>query len=89
MSGALYVEDFRRMMERVGFKSHFIVKKSPVTVENKLIQAQLGTIQFFSLTIRAFKLEEIEDRCEDYGQEAFYLGTVEGMPDFFRFDSGH
>ncbi len=39
LSGALYVEDFRRMMERVGFKSHFIVKKSPVTVENKLIQA--------------------------------------------------
>lgn len=89
LSGALYVEDFRRLMEKVGFKSYYVVKRSPVTVENKLLQAQCGDINFFSLTIRAFKIAEIEDRCEDYGEEAFYMGSVEGMPDQFRMDGTH
>jgi len=27
----------------------------------------LGSIKFYSITIRAFKLSTLEDRCEDYG----------------------
>lgn len=50
---------------------------------------QVGPIRFYSITIRAFKIPEIEDRCEDYGEEAFYLGTIPEMPDEFRMDSNH
>ncbi|CDW79757.1 arsenite methyltransferase [Stylonychia lemnae] len=89
LSGALYVEDFRRMMQSVGFQSNYTVKKSRVTIDNKMVQLQVGEIKFYSITIRAFKIPEIEDKCEDYGQEAYYLGTVEGMPDEFRVDQTH
>eukprot|EP00347_Sterkiella_histriomuscorum_P016283 403353780 len=89
LSGALYIEDFRRLMERVGFKSYYSVKKSKVTIDNQMVQMQVGPINFYSITIRAFKIPEIEDRCEDYGQEAFYLGTIEGIQDEFKFDAQH
>lgn len=29
---------------------------------------QVGAARFESVTVRAFKLPELEDRCEDYGQ---------------------
>jgi SAM-dependent methyltransferase len=32
LSGALYIEDFRRLMNEVGFKDYRIVKKSRFTV---------------------------------------------------------
>lgn len=76
-------------MEKVGFKSYYVTKKSKVTIDNSTVELQVGPINFYSITIRAFKIPEIEDRCEDYGEEAFYLGTVEGMPDEFRMDSTH
>ncbi len=36
---------------------------------------QGGNIKFYSITVRAFKLE-LEDRCEDHGQVAYYIGTL-------------
>lgn len=90
LSGALYTEDFRRMMERVGFKYHYYVKQSVVTVDNKALEAQCGNIKFYSITIRAYKIPELEDRCEDYGEEATYLGTLgSGLENEFKFDRTH
>ena len=63
----MYIEDFRRMMEKVGFNSYYSVKKSRVTIDNKMVELQVGDIKFYSITVRAFKIPEIEDRCEDYG----------------------
>mgnify|MGYP001576671634 CR=1 FL=1 len=41
--------------------------KSRVTVENKLVEEVLGDIKFYSITVRALKINELEDKCEDYG----------------------
>ena len=45
-------------------------------------------IDFYSMTIRAFKLP-LEDRCEDYGQVAYYLGTLPEAPHAFLLDDHH
>lgn len=39
LSGALYIEDFRRLMEKVGFNYYYVAKQSPVTVDNKMLEA--------------------------------------------------
>ena len=49
----------------------------------------VGDINFFSMTIRAFKIPEMEDRCEDYGEEATYLGGIPGHEDKYQFDKCH
>lgn len=36
-----------------------------------------GNARFYSITYRLFKLASLENRCEDYGQVAKYLGYVE------------
>jgi hypothetical protein len=38
--------------------------------------------------VRAFKLE-LEDRCEDFGQVAHYLGTAPEHPHAFDLDDHH
>ena len=52
------------------------------------IKEKTGHIHFESLTVRAFHLE-LEDKCEDYGQVATYLGTVEHAPSSFILDDHH
>jgi arsenite methyltransferase len=89
LSGALYIEDFRRMIKEVGFNYYFTVTSNPITINNLEISKQLGEIKFFSATIRAFKIPELEDRCEDYGDEAMYLGTIPGQEEEFMFDRSH
>ena len=49
----------------------------------------VGDIKFFSMTIRAFKIPEMQDKCEDYGEEAIYLGTIPGYEDKYKFDKTH
>ena len=74
LSGALYIEDFRRMMLKNGFSDLRVMSKSAVTVENEEIQKLLGDIKFFSITFRIFKISSLEDKCEDFGQKAVYKG---------------
>jgi hypothetical protein len=57
-------------------------------LKNPEVEAKAGVIDFWSMTIRAFKLK-LEDRCEDYGQIAIYLGTIPESPHFFRLDNHH
>ena len=90
LSGALYIEDFRRMMDRVGFHYYYTVSQSEITVDNPQIEKQLEGIKFYSITVRAYKIPEMEDRCEDYGEEATYLGTLgAGLEKEFKFDRSH
>ncbi len=50
----------------------------------------VGDIKFYSITVRAYKIPELEDRCEDYGGVATYLGTLgEGYEKEFKFDTSH
>ena len=46
-------------------------------------------IDFYSMTIRAFKFDSLEDLCEDYGQVALYLGTMAESPHEFILDDHH
>jgi hypothetical protein len=80
--GALYIEDFRRLLAGVGCLDHRVVSDSKLALTDPAVEQKAGMIGFHSLTVRAFKLD-LEDRCEDYGQLAHYLGTVAEQPRSF------
>ena len=48
-----------------------------------------GMATFLSQTIRAFRLDSLEDRCEDYGQVAYYRGTAPHPPHSLKLDDHH
>lgn len=88
LSGALYVEDFRRHMQDVGCHDVRVVERGPIPLLDPEIEARIGMVAFESRTIRAFKLP-LEDRCEDYGQLATYRGTIPSQPHAFVLDDHH
>lgn len=88
LAGALYVEDFRRILTGVGCLDARQVASSPVELHDPDIDLQIGMITFTSRTFRAFRLS-LEDRCEDYGQIATYRGTLPGHPHRFPLDDHH
>lgn len=88
LGGALYVEDFRRLMANAGCADARVVSSAPLAINNPDIERRIGFVRFQSLTIRAFKLD-LEDRCEDFGQVATYLGTVPECPHAFDLDDHH
>jgi SAM-dependent methyltransferase len=88
LGGALYIEDFRRLLVRVGCPDYRVVSNSKLALTDPAIERKAGMIGFHSLTVRAFKLD-LEDRCEDYGQVAYYLGTVLEHPHRFLLDDHH
>lgn len=89
LGGALYVEDFRRLMRDVGFMDHRVTVRSPLTVTDPDIALKVGAVDFHSITVRAFKLPGLEDLCEDYGQVAVYKGTIAQAPHFWSLDDHH
>ncbi len=89
LGGAMYIEDFRRLMRDMGCLDFRVVAQHTVDVEDQELADKLGSIKFTSLTIRAFKLASIEDRCEDYGQVAYYNGGIQEMPHAFELDDHH
>lgn len=88
LGGAMYTEDFRRMLLSLGCADFRTIAYSPIELTDPDILAKTGPIQFFSHTIRAFKLN-LEDRCEDYGQCATYQGSIEHFPHSFYLDDHH
>lgn len=89
LSGALYYNDFLRIARECGFIDPRVVKSSPITIENEEIKARVGAIRFVSVTYRLFKLDDLEDLCEDYGQAVRYKGTVPGCAHVFNLDKHH
>lgn len=89
LSGALYAEDFRRMLASLGCPDSRVVQSSPISIENAELKQKLGSIRFTSRTVRAFKSGSLEDRCEDYGQLAVYRGTIPECPTHFTLDDHH
>jgi ubiquinone/menaquinone biosynthesis C-methylase UbiE len=88
LGGAMYTEDFRRLMHRLGCADFRTVSRSPIQLNNSEIQNKVGMIGFSSVTFRAFKLD-LEDRCEDFGQVAYYRGTIPHHPHSFTLDDHH
>lgn len=89
LGGALYIEDFRRILAGLGCLDYRVVSKRKINIDDPLLAKKAGAVEFYSMTIRAFKLDDLEDRCEDYGQVAYYQGTIEGCPNAFILDDHH
>lgn len=88
LGGAMYIEDFRRLLQRLGCNDYRLTSSSKILLHNTEIAQKAGMIAFYSMTVRAFKLD-LEDRCEDHGQTATYLGTVKDSPNAFILDDHH
>jgi len=89
LGGALYIEDFRRMLTGLGCPDYRVISKTKVEISDTALAKKAGPVEFYSLTIRVFKLDDLEDRCEDYGQAAYYQGTIDGCPNAFALDDHH
>jgi len=89
LGGVLYVEDFRRLMAKCGWADFRYTHIRKVDLSNAEVENKLGFATFTSRTVRAFKLDDLEDACEDYGQVACYDGSIPNYPHFFDFDDHH
>ncbi|TXL02716.1 methyltransferase type 11, partial [Methylococcaceae bacterium CS2] len=88
LAGALYWEDFRRIMQELGCPDVRIVKENSIALEDEEVEAKIGMVKFRSVTIRVFKMP-LEDRCEDFGQLATYKGSIAEHPHAFDLDDHH
>mmetsp|Transcript_20721 Transcript_20721/g.29973 ORF Transcript_20721/g.29973 Transcript_20721/m.29973 type:complete len:374 (-) Transcript_20721:249-1370(-) len=89
LSGALYWKDFLRLSQKNGFIDPRKVKGSTISIQNEHIESLIGHIRFCSMTYRLFKIPELEDACEDYGQAVVYKGTIPNCPKTFALDDHH
>jgi arsenite methyltransferase len=88
LAGAMYIEDFRRVLRQIGCLDYRIIAKSSVEISDNKIYKKIGMVNFASNTIRAFKCD-FEDLCEDYGHIATYKGSIEGSEHGFVLDDHH
>ena len=89
LAGAMYQEDFRRLLRSLGCQDYRIVSSRPIVLNSAEIEQRIGMIDFCSVTVRAFKLDGLEDICEDYGQAAVYNGSISEWPHYFDLDDHH
>ena len=89
LGGAMYIEDFRRLIRDTGCPDYRVAARHRIELKNPKIELKAGMIDFYSITVRAFKLDTLEDICEDYGQVAVYRGTIPGYPHAFELDDHH
>ncbi len=89
LGGAMYTEDFRRMLYRLGVPDYRVVSSGVIEPSNPDLERRCGNARFYSMTVRFFKLPQLEDRCEDYGQVAWYQGTLAHAPNRFVLDDHH
>ncbi len=90
LGGALYVEDFRRLMRTCGWEDLRYMGTCPAVIGDPEIEDLVEPIGFSSRTVRAVKLPGlIEDICEQYGQIAVYKGTIPHHEKHFDLDDHH
>jgi SAM-dependent methyltransferase len=89
LGGALYHEDFRRLLQRTGWPDFRVVEVQNITVDDPQLAQMLCGFDFESRTIRAIKSELLEDRAEQYGHVAQYLGNLERHEAAFALDKHH
>lgn len=88
LGGAMYTEDFRRMMTKIGIPDTRVMSKRLLSLDDPEVQQKAGMIDFYSMTMRAFKVD-LEDICENYGHVAYYKGTIPESPHSFILDDHH
>ncbi len=89
LGGALYWNDFIRLSKQAGFIDPRLVTDRPLEITDPELAPRVGNIRFYSATYRLFKIEELEDACEDHGQAVIYKGTVPDSVQRFDLDSHH
>lgn len=89
LGGALYWKDFERIAKKAGFLDPRIYANRILDITDEGIAQKIGLATFSSTGYRLFKLNEMEDACEDYGHRIKYLGTLEESPEEFYLDVNH
>ena len=89
LGGALYWNDFLPIAKESGFLDPRLVTSKPLGITNEAVKQKLGAAKFFSATYRLFKLDGLEESCEDYGQAVVYKGDIAGEPEAFALDGDH
>ena len=69
LSGALYVEDFRRIMDELGFKDCRVITKTNITVNNAEIEKKVSGIKFIQLYIVALSLMTLKIDVKTMGRK--------------------
>lgn len=76
----MYEGDFARLARKAGFSDPRVLSRRRVHA------GEPHHAVFHAVTLRLFKIAELETPEEDYGQAATYLGTVEGCAHRFALD---
>lgn len=84
LSGSEYYGDLRDIMEEADFRD--VREVSRRTLRDRV---GLEGARFCSVTLRGFKIDKLDRRCEDYGQVATYRGNCSAQPVEFRLDAAH
>jgi len=89
LGGALYWNDFLRLAAASGCADPRLVTDRPLAVTDAELARRASGIGFFSATWRLFRLDGLEDACEDYGQAVVYRGSIPEHPHRFVLDKHH
>lgn len=89
LGGALYVNDFLNFAKQAGFTEPRMVSSKEIEITDESIKALVGNTQFYSITFRLWKLDDLDMVCEDYGQFATYKGGIKEAPFEFELDNNH
>lgn len=89
LGGAPYVGDFLSLSRAAGFRDPRLMSRSPIAIHDDEIARKVGAARFTSATYRLFKLNNLDERCEDYGQLATYKGGITGAEHLFWLDDHH
>lgn len=89
LGGALYTRDFQSLARRAGFRDPRALSSSPIELHDEEVVEKVGTARFVSTTWRLFKLEDLDDACEDYGQVATYVAPIDHIGPLFVLDDHH
>ena len=89
LGGALYYKDFERIARKAGFTDPRVISNQQITISNPEIVKLVENINFHTITYRLWKLEGLEDACEDYGHIAVYRGGMPFSPFKYELDGEH
>jgi arsenite methyltransferase len=89
LGGAMYGPDFIALAKKTGFLDPRVVSESIITIQNDELSRRVGAARFHSVTLRLFKLHDLEPQCEDYGQIAIYNGEMPHVGPVFQLDDHH
>ncbi len=87
LGGALYWNDFLQIARQSGFMDPRLVSARLLEVHDPSIIDKIGAARFVSATYRLFKIDAVEEGCENYGQTAIYLGGIANHDDVFHLDA--